>query len=184
LTCINWSAGQPVMLGPVARVLIVHASVEGQAAQVAAVIAGRLGSAGHRVDLRDAAAGFDVAACDALVIGASVHYGSHPRWLRAALRHGRPALVERPGAFFSVSLSANPDYARSFLRQAGWQPQVVASFAGALKYSRYGWFKRRVVQAFARMGGHSTDVSRDHDYTDWAAVGRFADDFASLLAKA
>ena len=167
-----------------ARILIVHASVEGQAARIAGALAGRLASLGYHVELRDAAEGFDAAACDALVIGASVHYGSHPRSLRAALRRNRSVLAQRPGAFFSVSLSANPQYAAGFLRQAGWRPQLVATFAGALKYSRYGWFKRRVVQLFARMGGHSTDASRDHDYTDWAAVARFADAFAALLARA
>lgn len=113
----------------------------------------------------------------ALIVGASVHYGRHPGWLRKAL-------TGQPTAFYSVSLSANPDYAAKFLCRAGWQPRLVASFVGALKYSRYGWFKRRLVQAFARMGGHSTDASRDHDYTDWVAVERFAGDFAALLARA
>jgi menaquinone-dependent protoporphyrinogen oxidase len=168
----------------VARILIAHASLEGQTARIAGAVAGRLGSLGHRVELRDAAEGFEVAACDALVVGASVHYGRHPASLRAALRRQRDALEAKPGAFFSVSLSAKPQYAVDFLRRAGWRPQLVGSFAGALQYSRYGWFKRRLVQAFARWGGHSTDASRDHDYTDWVAVGRFADSFAALLARA
>jgi len=168
----------------VARILIVHASAEGQTAQIAAAVAGRLASLGHRVELRDAADGFKVTAYEALVVGAAVHYGRHPSSLRATLRRQRDALKEKLGAFFSVSLSANEQYAADFLRQAGWQPQLVATFAGALRYSRYGWFKRRVVQAFARMGGHSTDASRDHDYTDWVAVARFADSFAALLARA
>lgn len=167
-----------------ARILIAYASLEGQAARIAGVVGERLRARGHAVDLRDAAASVEAGACDALIVGASVHYGSHPRWLRAALRGRRDALAARPGAFFSVSLSANEQYAVDFLRRVDWRPQLVASFAGALKYSRYGWFKRRLVQVFARMGGHSTDASRDHDYTDWAAVGRFADDFAGLLARA
>jgi menaquinone-dependent protoporphyrinogen oxidase len=173
-----------VLCCDVARVLIAHASLEGQTARIADVVGERLRALGHAVELRDAAAGLDAAACDALIVGASVHYGAHPRWLRVALRGVGEALAARPGAFFSVSLSANPEYARRFLRQVGWQPQIVASFAGALKYRRYGWFKRRLVQAFALMGGHSTDVSRDHDYTDWAGVGRFAEDFAARLARA
>lgn len=164
----------------VARILILYATVEGQTARIGGAIAERLASAGHHAELRDAASGFD-AACDAVVVGASVHYGSHPRWLRANLRRSRDALSARPAAFFSVSLSANPQYAADFLRRVGWRPQLVASFAGALKYSRYGWFKRRLVQAFARMGGHSTDATRDHDYTDWRAVERFADAFAATL---
>lgn len=166
----------------VARFLIAYASLEGQTARIASSIAEQLRARGHVVEARDAAAGIDTGACDALIVGASVHYGSHPRWLRAALRGSRDALATKPGAFFSVSLSANPEYARKFLRRVCWQPQLVASFAGALKYSRYGGFKRRLVQAFARVGGHSTDTSRDHDYTDWAAVARFAEDITTRLA--
>jgi menaquinone-dependent protoporphyrinogen oxidase len=54
-------------------------------------------------------------------------------------------------------------------------------FRGALQYSKYGPIKRRVVQAFAAVGGHDTDTSRDYDYTDWKAVDRFATAFAVLV---
>jgi menaquinone-dependent protoporphyrinogen IX oxidase len=33
-------------------------------------------------------------------------------------------------------------------------------------------------------GGHPTDTSRDHDFTDWDAVERFAREFAVTLAVA
>jgi menaquinone-dependent protoporphyrinogen IX oxidase len=36
------------------------------------------------------------------------------------------------------------------------------------------------VQAFAVIGGHDTDTSRDYDYTDWKAVESFATAFAAL----
>jgi menaquinone-dependent protoporphyrinogen oxidase len=164
-----------------ARILVLYATVEGQTARIAERVAGRLRSAGHAVEVRDAAAGVDGAACDALIIGASVHYGHHPAWLRATLRRQREMLAARPAAFFSVSLSANPEYAAKLLRQVGWRPALEATFAGALKYSRYGWFKRRVVQVFARMGGHATDPSADYEYTDWNAVEAFATAFAARL---
>jgi menaquinone-dependent protoporphyrinogen oxidase len=164
-----------------ARILIAYASIEGQTARIAARLAERLQARGHAAELREAAAGFDAWACDGLIIGASVHYGAPPRWLRAALRRERQALAARTGAFFSVCLSMNPAYGEKFLQRAGWRPQQVATFAGALRYSQYGWFKRRLIQGFARVGGHSTDASRDHEYTDWAAVERFADAFAARL---
>ena len=109
----------------VARILIAYASLEGQTARIASTIAEQLRARGHVVEVRDVTAGVDTGASDALIVGASVHYGSHPRWLRAALRGSRDALATRPGAFFSVSLSANPEYARKFLRQVCWQPQPV-----------------------------------------------------------
>jgi Flavodoxin domain len=72
-------------------------------------------------------------------------------------------------------------YATKFLRRAGWRPQLTAVFRGALKYSMYGPIKRRVVQAFAAVGGHDTDASRDYDYTDWKAVASFATAFSAML---
>jgi menaquinone-dependent protoporphyrinogen IX oxidase len=33
-------------------------------------------------------------------------------------------------------------------------------------------------------GGHASDVSRDHDYTDWPAVDAFAQEFAAQVAAA
>lgn len=164
-----------------ARVLILYATVEGQTARIAGCVAERLRAAGHGVELRDAAGGADPAAHDAVIVGASVHYGHHPGWLRKALAHSRAALAGRRTAFFSVSLSVNPDYARDFLRRVGWQPDLVATFTGALKYRQYAWWKRQLVQVFARMGGHDTDTSRDHEYTDWTSVAHFADAFAGRL---
>ena len=53
---------------------------------------------------------------------------------------------------------------------------MTATFAGALRYSRYGWLKRRLMRSIARREGGDTDTSRDHVYTDWDAVDRFAVD--------
>jgi menaquinone-dependent protoporphyrinogen oxidase len=181
----------------VAKLLILYATVEGQTARVATRVGERLRMAGHRVDLREARAGEslpDLAAFDAVVIGASVHYGHHPAHLARALQRQRRALAAKPGAFFSVSLSADGPganrpaaarYVRSFLSQAGWQPCDTAAFGGALQYSRYGRFKRWLVRAFVAVAGGDTDMSRDYEYTDWNAVARFADAFAAALpAKA
>jgi menaquinone-dependent protoporphyrinogen oxidase len=168
-----------------ARILVLYASLEGQTARVAGRIAETLRQAGHVVETREARrdrAIPEARECDALIVGASVHYGRHPGWLRAALRRQRDALATKPAAFFSVSLSANAQYAADFLRQVGWQPARVASFAGALRYSRYGWFKRHLIRAFARMGGHDTDASRDYEYTEWGSVAHFAEAFAQRLA--
>jgi hypothetical protein len=34
------------------------------------------------------------------------------------------------------------------------------------------------MKRIARAAGHTTDTSRDHDFTDWEAVGRFAEAIA------
>jgi len=163
-----------------ARVLILYATVEGHTARIAQRIASGLAGAGHGVELHRVVrteAALDLATYAGVIVGASVHYGRHPGHLRALLRKHRTALAARPGAFFSVSLSANERYAARFLGQVGWRPQQTATFAGALQYRKYGPIKRVVVKAFAAIGGHDTDTSRDYDYTNWKAVDSFATAF-------
>jgi menaquinone-dependent protoporphyrinogen oxidase len=160
-------------------VLVVYSSIEGHTARIAQRIAEVLRSAGHRVDLLPAGPYLAWSDYAGVIVGASVHYGHHPAKLAQWLKTAR--LGARASAFFSVSLGAKEHYAAKFLRRAGWRPQLTAVFRGALQYSKYGPIKRRVVQAFAAVGGHDTDTSRDYDYTDWKAVDRFATAFAALV---
>ena len=160
--------------------LVLYASVEGQTARIAGRIAAGLRSRGHQVQLaRDAPA--DWSRYRGVIVGASVHYGHHPAALARALRAAH--LPSAKTAFFSVSLGAKERYATRFLRKARWHPQLVAVFAGALKYSMYGPLKRLVVRAFAAIAGHDTDTSRDYEYTDWDAVDAFAAAFSSQLRR-
>lgn len=162
----------------VARILVLYATIEGHTARIAERIADILRSHGHRVDVRPACAEAVFSGYDAVVIGASIHYGRHPAELRALVRAHRAALAARPGAFFSVSLSAKERYLQRFLRQVGWRPQHTATFAGALQYSKYGPLKRLVMLVFVTLAGRDTDTSRDYEYTDWNAVDRFSEAFA------
>lgn len=176
-----------------AKILILYASVEGQTARIAARLAGCLVAAGHEVEARRARAGAPIpgfASYDAVIIGASVHYGRHPAFLGTQLKRQREVLASRPGAFFSVSLSADgpgrkPDaaarYLGAFLARIPWQPPHTAAFGGALRYTEYPAWKRFLVGLFVRAAGGDTDKSRDHEYTDWRAVERFADAFARSL---
>jgi menaquinone-dependent protoporphyrinogen oxidase len=81
----------------VARILVLYATIEGHTARIAERVAGALRS--H----------------EAVVVGASMHYGHHPADLGALLRKNRAALAAWPSAFFSVSLSAK----ERFLREVG-----------------------------------------------------------------
>jgi menaquinone-dependent protoporphyrinogen oxidase len=102
------------------------------------------------------------------------------------LSHHGPALGGRALGLFQVSLtsaSADADHAErarallaGLVDRFGLRPDVVATFAGALRYSRYGWLKRRLMRSIARREGGDTDTSHDHVYTDWDAVDRFAVD--------
>ncbi len=176
------------------RILLLHASTEGQTALIAERIARMLREKGHGVELMpaDAAQQWDPSAFDGVMIGASIHYGNHPAFLRKQVGRNRDALAARPCAFFSVSLSAGGPrpkpaaaqrYIDKFIRKTGWQPQSAISFAGALKWSMYGPIKRRVMLVFIGLGGGNTDTSNDYEYTDWDAVARFADAYALRLKK-
>ena len=59
------------------------------------------------------------------------------------------------------------------LRDTGVRPVTTGLFAGALAYTRYGWFLRRLMRRIAATDGHSTDTTADHEFTDWATVERF-----------
>jgi menaquinone-dependent protoporphyrinogen oxidase len=175
------------------RVLILYATTEGQTARIAERIAQTLRKRGHAAETceaRVAPASLEAAKYDGVIVGASIHYGRHPGYLRSLVRTRRAALEAHPSAFFSVSLSgggpgAKPEAARRyvevFLRQTGWHPQQTATFAGALPFSKYGAFKRLLMVAFVRLAGGDTDTSRDYEYTDWEAVERFAEAFAQRL---
>ena len=176
-----------------ATILILYATTEGQTARIAERMAQALRQHGHAVDVRRTVSGrttLRLERYDAVIVGASIHYGRHPNHLRSLVRTHHGALESRPSAFFSVSLSAGgpgakPDaaarYLSSFLRQTRWNPELTATFAGALQFSKYGAFKRLLMIVFVGLAGGDTDTSRDYEYTDWQGVDRFAEAFALRL---
>ena len=178
------------------RALVLYATTEGQTARIAERMTATLRNQGHVVESHSAdavPAGLDWAAFDGIIIGAAIHYGHHPAYLRTLVRRHRDALAARPSAFFSVSLSgggpgakpaAAKRYLDKFLLQTGWHPEQTASFAGALQFSKYGAFKRMLMIIIVGIAGGDTDTSRDYEYTDWDAVERFADSYAQRLNRA
>lgn len=126
-----------------------------------------------------------------VVLGASIHTGKHEKEAVAFVREHRALLNERPGAFFSVSLSAgssNPDevkaaeaLAQEFIEDTGWYADDVVCLAGCLAYTKYGMVKRLILRRIAKKEGASTDTSRDHEYTDWKKVTAIADRMAARV---
>ena len=98
-----------------------------------------------------------------------------------------------PSAFFSVSLTAASDqpedqaevrqYLDHFIQETGWHPDMIAHFAGALAYSKYGLVKRLVLQTIARRTHEPTDTSHDYELTDWGEVTHFAEAFTAMVAR-
>lgn len=176
------------------RILIVFGSGEGQTAKVAEFLANRLGERNHQVDVvkgNRIPKGFDINTYDALIVAASVRMMKFQQYIVNFARKYRTRLKTVPSAFVSVSMSeAHPDSATGgfqqewldkFVSETGWKPATFASFAGALMYRKYNFITRFLMKKIALKSGLTTDTTRNHEFTDWDAVGRFADEFANSL---
>jgi menaquinone-dependent protoporphyrinogen oxidase len=128
-----------------------------------------------------------------VAVGASLHIQKHQSEAVAFVRVHRAALSARPSLFFSVSLSAASQHqhevaaaariAESFAAKTGWTPTSIVSLAGRLAYTQYNWLVRRLMRRIARKEGASTDITRDHEYTDWLQVERMADELAYAVRR-
>ncbi|MCW2985636.1 MAG: protoporphyrinogen oxidase [Conexibacter sp.] len=182
-----------------AHVLVLYASTHGHTGKIADRIATVM--RGEGLEVRDRQLGaatehLDLAAFDGVVVGASVHMGHHQHELVDWIAEHRESLGARPSAFFSVSLTAadDTDEARATTSaliadvadSTGWVPALTESFAGALQFREYGLPTRVIMRLMARRIEHQTgtaiDVHEDTDYTDWAAVDRFALGFAATVS--
>jgi menaquinone-dependent protoporphyrinogen oxidase len=175
-----------------ASVPVFYASTEGHTRRIAEQIASTLREQGLDSEARGLAEDMppvDWVNVRGVVLGASIHAGSHQKVAADFARHEARHLAVRPSAFFSVSLSAGSrkpaevDAARAlasgFVKAAGWEPRRIACFAGKLAYTQYGFFIRQMMRFIAWREGAPTDTSRDYEFTDWVAVRRFALDVAA-----
>jgi menaquinone-dependent protoporphyrinogen oxidase len=178
-----------------ARTLIVYASHHGQTAKIVERMAARLRGHGHEVTVWRAdrvAPGASIAGFDAYLVAGSVELGRHQRSVRDFVRSHLAELEAAPSAFVSVcgaligGWSEGPSEARKyvdrFLAETGWHPRTARSLAGAVAYTKYGWFTRWMMKQISRKTGRPTDTSRDWEGTDWPAVDRLADELADAAS--
>lgn len=176
------------------RFLIVYATTEGQTRKIVEFIAARLTASGDAVRLVDAAAvpaDLDPRAYDRAILAASVHASRYQTAFEAFARSHAAALSAMPTSFISVSLAASGHDARDWKgleacvtdlqRRTGWLASSVHHVAGAFRYTRYNFVTRWVMRYIAWRKGGPTDMSRDHEMTDWKAVEALA---TALRARA
>ena len=174
-----------------AKILIVYGTAYGQTEHIMQRIGQKLTEAGHAVTLHRGdrlPALLPVEEFDGFLIAASILSGRHQRYIQDFVRRHEHLLSTAPSAFVSVSGSAASadlkvqDQAQrcvtDFLRKTGWHPRVTRIFGGAMAYTRYNWALRFVMRWISRRNGGPTDTSRDHEFTDWNAVDRFAHELA------
>lgn len=176
------------------RILAVYGSEYGQAESVVRRVAGALEARGNEVHAFKAdavPAGLVVEDFDATLVGASIIMGHYQKYVKAFVRRHLAALNARPTAFISVSGSspesvpewqtAAHGYVATFLKETGWVPRWTGTFAGALRYPRYGLVTRWIMKKLSAKQGGPTDTSREYEFTDWDAVGRFAAQLGDAL---
>ncbi len=178
-----------------AKVLIAYLSREGQTTKIAQRIAERLTQRGHGAELFDIEHGrstLEPSRFDAVILAAPIYAAGYPRAALAFAKKHRDTLARVPCSFVSVGLAVmsrthdgkaqTRAVVERFLKQSGLKPRRVELVAGALPYTRYNFFKRWVMRRIAQAEGGDVDTSRDHEYTDWAAVDAFATVFSQDLS--
>jgi menaquinone-dependent protoporphyrinogen oxidase len=180
------------------RILIVYGTMYGQTRKVVEFLAERLRQSAD-VEVKEAGGAGDVDPVDfdGTIVASSMEMGSYRPVVIKFVRRHLAALSAKPSVFVSVSMAAANTLRREqamaelekwlarFSRKSGWTPARVEYVAGGLAYTRYGFLTRWIMLRIAKRVDKATDTSRDHEYTDWDALARFADSFlASLEAKA
>ncbi|MEL6115588.1 menaquinone-dependent protoporphyrinogen IX dehydrogenase [Photobacterium sp. SP02] len=172
------------------KVLLLHSSCDGQTIKILRYIEQQLG--GHyQCETQDIhpSPEIDFTRYDRVLIGASVRYGHLNKKLYQFVEQNQQALEKHKTAFFCVNLTARkpgkdtPEtsvYVQKFLQKSPWQPKLLAVFAGALRYPRYNWFDRTMIQLIMRMTGGETDTTKEVEYTDWDRVSAFSQAFRQL----
>lgn len=176
------------------KVLILFGTSEGQTEKIANRIAAIISNKGHEVMAQCGErlpGDFAANDFDAVMIGGSIHMGKYQPYVKSFVLGHRDWLNSIPSAFFTVCMGVTSRHAKDragaeqyslkFLQQSGWQPRLTQTFAGAVKYTQYNVITRFIMKMISKREGGSTDTRRDHEYTDWQAVARFAGQFIEQL---
>lgn len=176
------------------KILIIYATVEGQTRKICKVLQNSAKSNEHKVSLIDANGplmsplGFD-----AVIIASSIHYDQFHDSVEHYVHEHSKLLNNIIGTFVSVSLTAAYDetegwkeleqITKDFLSRTGWHPTFVAHLAGALRYSKYNFFKKFIMRNIAKNNQAQTDVSEDYEYTDWKEVQQILTNIEQAISE-
>lgn len=176
-------------------ILVTHGTGNGQTAKVADRLATVIAGQGHDITIRpvDDVSPADVRAADAILVGSPVQ---NRRFLPAVVdfvRANSEALMERPSAFFQLSLAVlfpfrwardgDHRWIDTLVEETGWEPDLVGRFAGAVSYTQYDVPTRWVFKFVSLLTTGDTDTSRDYEYTDWDAVEQFGVEVAEMVDR-
>src|SRR5579871_1328897 len=136
------------------RLLVVYGSTDGHTRKIATAIADHARRTGVDVLVADVKANppNDLSPFDAVIVAAPVHGGHYQSAVRHWVSHHALALDHPRTAFISVCLGVLQHDAkvdreleeimRHFFFTTRWTPSVTKIVAGAVPFTRYGWWKR------------------------------------------
>lgn len=179
------------------KILLVYGTTEGQTRKISGFVAEQLAQRGHRTEvvnaIDEAAATTDPRNFDAVIVAASIHAGHYQSAIVHFVSKHLAEIDACPNAFLSVSLAAaggDEDDVHglerclaTFTQQTGWTPRLTHHVAGAFRYTAYDFLKRWAMKYIAYRKGGPTDVSKDHELTDWTDLTRFAAEFPGNLRQ-
>ncbi len=165
-------------------VLLAYSTTDGHTPRICERLREVIEQQGHAatvVPLSQADA-LDLAAFDAVVIGASIRYGKHQPEVSQFIARHQALLESKANAFFTVNIVArkpnknrpeNNPYLIKFLRTISWKPKLLGVFAGKLDYPRYRFIDRQMIRFIMLITKGPTDPSVVVEFTDWQAVEEF-----------
>lgn len=177
------------------KILIAYTSIEGQTRKIAEVIADRIEERGNSAALMNIAgmAEFSLERPDAVILCAPIHAGRYPTPFTDFVHREKDWLNGLPSAFVSVSLSIHSEHAderreaenypEALKAETGWQPLMHHNAAGALRFTEYDFFKRWMMKRIAEKEGAASNGKQDIEFTDWAALAAFVDQFGEAAQK-
>ena len=170
------------------RTLIIYSTIDGQTKPICERIASILVNTKTEIMTVEQAGQNGLSNFNRVVIGASIRYGKHRPELYNFLKKHKEELEKIKSAFFSVNVVArkplkntpetNP-YMIKFLGLTPWRPDQLAVFAGKIDYPKYGFIDKQMIRFIMWMTKGPTDISGTFEFTDWSAVGNFAERLSS-----
>jgi menaquinone-dependent protoporphyrinogen oxidase len=176
------------------QVLILYGTTDGHTGKVADALEKSLVGLGAMVDVVEArerkANEVRVEDYDAVLVAASIHVGRFQRSVERWVRRNAEGLNRKPSAFLAVCLAILDEVPEAdehveriksrFFERCGWRPRSTLTVAGAIPYTRYGFFKKWLMKRISAARAGDTDTTRDFEYTDWAELDRFAREIARV----
>jgi menaquinone-dependent protoporphyrinogen oxidase len=172
--------------------LLAYSTTDGHTGHICERLQQVIEQRGHsaKVVLLAQADALDLAAFDAIVIGASIRYGKHQPQVAQFIARHQALLQSKANAFFTVNIVArkpnknrpeNNPYLIKFLRSISWKPRLLGVFAGKLDYPRYRFLDRLMIRFIMLITSGPTDPTAVIEFTDWQQVDAFGRKLAEMV---